>query len=177
MSSLKDQLLAAGLTDKQSHKNARKKKQPKAAKKDRGKLTESARLADQARSTKTIRDKELNHQRQLELDKKARFAQVKQLVENSKIDRMDADVAYSFSFDKKIKQLYVTLEQQTLLSRGQICIVCLSADNFELVPKIVAEKIAQRDDAYVIQNLETESDHTDGDDPYADYKIPDDLIW
>lgn len=177
MSSLKDQLLAAGLTDKQSHKNARKKKQPTAAKKNRGGLSESAKLADKARLEKAQRDKELNQQRQLEADKTARIAQIKQLVEKSKIDRENANIAYSFTLDKKIRKLYVSAEQQSQLARGQICIVTLSTEKFELVPKVVADKIAQRDATYLIHNLVKESDQVDQDDPYADYQIPDDLIW
>ena len=177
MSSLKDQLLAAGLTDKQSVKNARKKKQPKVPKKQRGALSESAKQAEQARLEKANRDKQLNQQRQLEAEKKARFAQVKQLVEQSKIEREDDNVAYSFTYNKKVKNIHVSAEQQKRLALGQICIVALPNERFELVPKVVAEKIAQRDEAYVIQNVEQTSETLTQDDPYADYQIPDDLMW
>ena len=177
MSSLKDQLLAAGLTDKQSVRNARKKKQAKIPKKQRGGLSDSAKLAEQTRLEKAQQDKKLNRERQLESEKKAEFAQIKQLVTGSKIDRKNADIAYSFTHGKKIKKLTVSADQQKQLARGQICIVVLSNESFELVPKIVAEKIIQRDASYVIQNLDKQLDQTTTDDPYADYQIPDDLVW
>lgn len=179
MSSLRDQLFAAGLTDKQSLKNARKAKQQKtkAPKKERGKISESAKLAEQTRLIKAQKDKELNRQRQQAAEQKAQQAQIKQLIQSSKIDREDGDIAYSFTFDKKVKNIYVTAEQQTQLSRGQIIIVMLSEDQFELVPNVVAQKIAQRDASIVIDNTEQADQLSEDDDPYADYKIPDDLIW
>lgn len=50
-------------------------------------------------------------------------------------------------------------------------------DGYELVPKPVAEKIKQRDAKFIINNEnEIEPDQNEND-PYADYNIPDDLIW
>jgi uncharacterized protein YaiL (DUF2058 family) len=46
---------------------------------------------------------------------------------------------------------------------------------FELVPKQIAEKIRQRNPSLVIDL--TEEQPTSEDDPYAEYKVPDDLIW
>ena len=77
---------------------------------------------------------------------------------------------------KKIKSIYVTEEQQKQLARDQIVIVSLEGGLFELVPKKAAEKIAQRDPTSVIENKVTEST-VQADDPYADYQIPDDLVW
>ncbi|MBX2848134.1 MAG: DUF2058 domain-containing protein [Acidiferrobacterales bacterium] len=177
MGSLKDQLLASGLTDKQAVKNARKKKQPKLAKKERNAQSKSAKQAEQALLEKAQRDKKLNQQRQLEAEKKAQVAQVKQLVERSKLQREDAQICYSFTFDKKVKNIYVTPQQQKQLSLGQVSIIALSEDKYELVPNVVAEKISLRDQSYVVNHLSQASDKTDQDDPYADYQIPDDLIW
>ena len=185
MKSLRDQLLKAGLTDKQSVKNVRKQKQkqPKAAKAVRNEASESAKLAMEAQQQKTQRDKELNRQRQQEAEKKAQLAQIKQLVEGSKIDREGAEIAYNFSFANKVKTIYVTAEQQQQLMRNQIAIVTLSAEQFDLVPRKVAEKIIQRNADCVIENGPTQSEGSSpagdstADDPYADYQIPDDLMW
>jgi uncharacterized protein YaiL (DUF2058 family) len=46
---------------------------------------------------------------------------------------------------------------------------------FELVPAETAEKIRQLNPSLVIDPPE-ESESTEDDD-YADYKVPDDLIW
>ena len=77
--------------------------------------------------------------------------------------------------DKKIKKLNVTARQQDQLARGLIAIVALG-DRHELVPAPIAEKIRQRDEAVVVL-LNEKGTGVDEDDPYADYPIPDDLMW
>ena len=52
----------------------------------------------------------------------------------------------------------------------------LDNDVFELVPKVVATKITERDAARVVVNEQADSNPKE-DDPYADYEIPDDLMW
>ena len=47
---------------------------------------------------------------------------------------------------------------------------------YELVPLSVAEKIKQRNEKRVVI-FEAEEKSKDEDDPYADYEVPDDLIW
>ncbi|MEL7287591.1 MAG: DUF2058 family protein, partial [Pseudomonadota bacterium] len=44
-------------------------------------------------------------------------------------------------------------------------------------PRPVANKIAQRDESVIIEQKETESDIPAEDDPYADFVVPDDLMW
>ena len=126
---------------------------------------------------KAKKDKKLNEQRQAEAAKKQLAAQIKQLVDGSKLDRSEGETSYSFTFKKKIKSIYVTPEQQKQLSRDQVVIISLGDERFELVPKMVAEKIAERDAKSVIKNDTVSSTEQAKDDPYADYQIPDDLVW
>ena len=179
MSSLRDQLLAKGLTDKQSVKNVHKQKKNKVKqpKKERGKLSDSAKQAEAARLAKKEHDKELNLQQQKNAETKALKAQIKQLVLVSKLDRESAEVAYSFTYQKKVKTIYVTVEQQKQLAKGQVSIVVLMDGSFELVPNIVAEKINQRMSECVIETALETDDIEDENDPYAEYQIPDDLVW
>ena len=176
MKSLKDQLLKAGLTNQQTVKNTAKKKLPKLKKKDRGGKSDSAKQAERSMQEKMIRDKQLNQNRQSEIDNKALYAQIKQLIERSKIDRDGGEIAYSFTYLKLVKTIYVTTEQQTQLSKNQIGIAVLDNEKFELVPRVVIEKISQRDETCIISNQPI-TNNVSQDDPYADYKIPDDLIW
>ena len=177
MSSLKDQFLKAGLSSKQSAQGGKKNKQPTLSKKARQAASQSSLQAEQAMRDKAQRDKELNLQRQQQAEQKAQQAQIKQLVETSKCDREGGEHAYHFTFAKKVKTLYITEPQQTQLARQQIAIVQLSDQRFELVPKVVADKIAQRDASCIIVNQAKAPAETDQDDPYADYQIPDDLVW
>jgi uncharacterized protein YaiL (DUF2058 family) len=176
MSTLKEQLLKAGLVKKNDAKKAPKKKAPTPAKKNRNKLSEQTLRTQRGMLDKAKKDKRLNQQRKLEAERKALSAQIKQLVDSSKLDRSEGETAYNFTHKKKIKTIYVTQDQQKQLSRDQVVIVCLAGSSFEIVPKKAAEKIAERDSASVIENKVAES-QTAVDDPYADYQIPDDLVW
>ncbi|MDH5217795.1 MAG: DUF2058 domain-containing protein, partial [Gammaproteobacteria bacterium] len=48
---------------------------------------------------------------------------------------------------------------------------------YELVPTAVAEKIKQRDEQYIITTGNRDEAEPDENDPYADFQIPDDLMW
>ncbi len=50
--------------------------------------------------------------------------------------------------------------------------------HYELVPAEIADKIAARRPAAVAFRATAEAGNsTDGDDPYAEYQVPDDLTW
>jgi uncharacterized protein YaiL (DUF2058 family) len=178
MASLQDQLLKAGIVDQKKAKQIKhdKHKQTKQQPKGKGEEAEASILARQALAGKAERDREINRQKQLEADRRAIRAQIIQLVTSNRIDRERGEVAYQFSDDKKIKKLYVTDKLQNQLVRGMIAIVRLG-EGYELVPAAVADKIRQRDDSViVVHNARVASDAPE-DDPYADFQIPDDLMW
>ena len=179
MKSLRDQLLTAGLTDNKSVKDVRKQKQRQNRKfrKTGSEAPEIARQAEQAQRDKSNRDKELKRLRQVEAEKKAHLAQIRQLIDTSKIERTEGEVVFHFTIHGRIKNIHVTTEQREQLARNQIAIAIAGADQVELVPRVVAEKIALRDSSRIIQNRTEEPITSMEDDPYADYKIPDDLIW
>jgi len=182
MASLQDQLLKAGLIDKNRANKAKKENQKK-AKAARGSgiaiSNEVSAAAQRAQAKKVEHDRELNLQRQKASSLNAVTAQIIQLVEMNRLDTNDNDIAYSFVFDNKVKKIYLGEELKNQLVAGRLAIVTIVKNNqrkFELVPAPVAEKIAQRDDSCVVQlneKVETEDD----DDAYAEYKIPDDLMW
>lgn len=174
--SLKDQLLKAGLVKKKDVQKKPKKKAPQVAKKNRNKPSENTLRTQRAMLDKAKKDKKLNEQRRAEAERKALFAQIKQLVNGSKVDRKDGETAYNFTFKKKVKTVYVTEEQHKLLSKDQLVIIAMGDEVFDVVPKVVASKIAERDAAMVVSNEQTDSTPAE-DDPYADYQIPDDLMW
>ncbi len=180
MPSLQDQLLKAGVVDQKKAKQLNKEKR-KAAKQSKAKgqpqVDEAKAAAAKALAEKSERDREMNRQRQAEVEKKAIQAQITQLINTNKLDRKAGDLAYQFVDGKKIKKLYVTSKLQDQLTKGQIAIV-KQGDQYELVPARIAEKIKQRDEARVLVLHEKgNSAAVDEDDPYADYPIPDDLMW
>lgn len=182
--SLKDQLLKAGLVKKKEVRKQPKKKAPQVAKKNRNKPSENTLRTQRQMLDKAKKDKRLNEQKRVEAERKALLAQIKQLVQGSKVDRKGGETAYNFTFNKKVKTVYVTDEQHKQLSKDQLVIIALgnkitgknTDEIFEVVPKVVASKIAERDAQRVVQNEQIDSTPA-ADDPYADYQIPDDLMW
>src|SRR5690606_9493224 len=71
---------------------------------------------------------------------------------------------------------HVTQEQFDRLSRGRLAIVRLSGQ-FQIIPLEAAEKVAERAPHWPVMIAKVEEQPADEDDPYAAYKIPDDLMW
>jgi uncharacterized protein YaiL (DUF2058 family) len=179
--SLQDQLLNAGLSDTKNAKKLEKekRKQKRAAHKSRIEVVDEVKqAAQQAREEKAARDRELNQARNDEAQRKAVDAQIIQLIENHKVDRRGGEIGFNFTFERKIKKLYVNKLQQKLLAAGSIAIVAI-ADRFELIPAQVASKIAERDARRVIFCAQASGEVLEAEerDWYQDYEIPDDLMW
>jgi hypothetical protein len=188
MSSLQEQLLKAGLVDESRAKQAIKEKQKrvnharKSVGKSAAKKVDPAKAAAHKRQAERLaRDKALNEKRKQVLDQKAIAAQVKQLIETNKVDRSKGEIPYSFVYRKKIKKMFIGETEKNLLTGGRLAIVTTVLANegrrFELVPMEVARKIAERDPDTVIELNQQDDSSSAADDPYADYKIPDDLTW
>lgn len=178
MSSLQDQLLKAGIVDKKKLKKAKlsqhsqSKKIPKGQKSvDLNKLQAEANLAK-----RVAKDKALNKENKRLADEKAVQAQIIQLIKANTIDCKNGDVSFQFTDNNVIKKIYVNALLQKQLSKGIVGIAKLN-ESYVIIPSVVAVKITQRDESSIIvmnDNIETESDI---DDAYADYQIPDDLMW
>jgi hypothetical protein len=188
MSSLQEQLLKAGLVDEQKLKQVAKEKQKRSNQSRRSEGKSAAKkkpapvtAAQQRQAERAERDRALNAKRKQALEQKAIAAQVRQLIETNKVDRSKGDIPYSFVYRKKIKKLYIGETEKNLLAGGRLAIVTLVINNegrrFELVPMEVARKIAERDPDTVIELNRQDDSSSAEDDPYADYKIPDDLTW
>src|SRR5690606_10594947 len=176
--SLHEQLLKAGLVDQQKLKqvNSAKRKQQKQQRKSKEQVVDEAKLlAQKAAAEKAERDRELNRQLKEQADRKASAAQIEQLITLNRLPR-EGDIAYNFVDQSKVKRIYVTETVRDKLSEGLLAIVTLN-EQYEVVPAKVAEKIRQRDEACIILCNDRQADAQDEDDPYADYKIPDDLMW
>ena len=111
-----------------------------------------------------------------EAETRAIAAQIIQLIETNRVDDRDGAIVYNFTDANVVKRLFVSEKIYKYLMSGQLAIAKLG-ENYELVPKPVAEKIKQRDADYIINNDHNLEPVAEEDDPYADYKIPDDLIW
>jgi uncharacterized protein YaiL (DUF2058 family) len=178
MVSLAEQLLKAGLVDKNKVKKANqdKSKQQKIERRTGTQSVDEARLAALETQRKNAeRARELNAQRDAAANQKAIMAQITQMVQKNRQSKGAGDIAYNFTHDKKIERIYVSAAVQAHLMAGRLVIVRLG-DATELVPRVIADKIAERDAALVVRVNKT-STAIDADDPYAAFQIPDDLMW
>ncbi len=172
--SLKDQLLKAGLADNKRARQADHAKRQAAKGKTDGESAASA--VQKAREAQVEKDREASRQLILQQEQKAVAAQIRQLIEAHRIERKGGELSYQFSDERKVKKLLVSEPQQYQLIHGQIAIVRLD-ERYELVPAAIAEKIQQRDPAPIVLLNNRQASAVADDDPYADYQIPDDLMW
>ena len=178
MASLQDQFLKAGLVDKNKAKqvNHEKVKQKKVERKTGEQTVDEARLAAQELQRKNAeRARELNAQRDAAANQKAIMAQIAQMVQQNRQAKGNGDIAYNFTYGTKIERIYVSAAVQAHLMAGRLVIVWMGG-KAELVPRVIADKIAERDASLVVRVNKT-STQVDEDDPYAAFQIPDDLMW
>ena len=178
--SLQEQLLKSGLVSSAQAKSAKsdKRKQTEQQRKNNIVVVDEAKeLVEKAQAEKAERDRELNQLIKQQEEQKQLIAQVKQLIELNKQPK-DADgVAYHFNDGNKVKTLYVSETMREQIISGRQAVVKLGG-NYEVVASEVAKKIGLRDPACIIVHNEQGVDAVETkDDPYADFQIPDDLMW
>jgi hypothetical protein len=178
--SLRDQFLKAGLVDKSKVNKVKtdKRKQKKQKQAKGAVVVDENRLRlEQEQAAKVERDRLLNQQRKQEAEQKAIAAQIKQIIEMNSLSLDEGEIAYNFSDDNKVKTLYVTDDLHARISNGSLAIVHYES-GYNVVSKQVAEKIAQRDpEAIVVLNDRLQESLPEADDPYAEFQVPDDLMW
>jgi uncharacterized protein YaiL (DUF2058 family) len=176
-SSLQEQLLQAGLVTKAKANDTRKQKARKAkrAKKPAAgaQPTSPAKPVD---PEKAARDRELDRKRQEARQQRALAAQITDLVRHHRHPRNteDADQPFHFESKGKVKRIYVNADTRERIAAGKLVIVNCNGV-FELVPPDIAEKVRARNPSLVV-DLPGEKTPSE-DDPYADYTVPDDLMW
>ncbi|WP_070988891.1 DUF2058 domain-containing protein [Halofilum ochraceum] len=177
--SLEDQFKELGLANE---KQVRKARQGKKKKKGNRKPTRSEAAAPEPetesakreRAEKAERDRRLESERQAERQAKETAARVRQIAQTNRVEREKGDVAYHFTYGSRIKELWLSKAQHRRLAEGEIGLVAVG-DRYELVSKATAERIREIDAAAVLVLNSGSGDS--GDDPYADFPVPDDLMW
>ncbi|TFW31791.1 DUF2058 domain-containing protein [Massilia horti] len=178
MVSLQEQLLKAGLIDKKKAKvaNQEKSKQQKIERRTGVQsVDESRQAALEAQRKQAERARELNAQRDAAAAEKAVAAQIAQMVQQNRQSKGNGDIAYNFTIGSTIDRIYVSDKVRDHLVAGRLAIVAYNG-GFELVPRAIADKIAERAPESVVR-INKASTEVDADDPYADFKIPDDFTW
>ena len=178
MASLQEQFLKSGLVDKNKAKQANheKTKQKKDERRTGTQTVDEVRLAAlETQRKKAEQAREANAQRDAAATQKAILAQIAQMVQKNRQNKGNGDIAYNFTHNNKIDRIYVSAAVQAHLMAGRLVIVRQGTVT-ELVPRVIADKIAERDASMVVR-VNKASTEVDADDPYAAFQIPDDLMW
>lgn len=173
--SLRDQLLQAGLVNEKQTKEAERqlrqqqRERQQLPKQKRAAASDAELAAQRAQLAKTARDQELSRQQKEQADKRARHAQVEQLIQQNCLPRPQTDERYNFVDGNKIRSIPADRLVRERLSRGEIAIVRRNG-GYELVPAETAARIRARDESAVIGcGVVHDAASADG--------VPDDLIW
>lgn len=183
MASLQDQLLKAGLTTKQKARQANSDKRKKSKQKRSGVKVEAS-LQEQVKSDlaktqqeKLARDTALNNEKQQALASKEQHLRILQILQHHQITNVKGDTEYNYTFESKIKKLFLDTTSHKALVNGRLAL-CGLDDKTYLVTAETAEKVATLNNTVIlVQNTKVEEEITAEDDPYADFQIPDDLMW
>lgn len=174
---LQEQLLKAGLVT--SKKIA---KVQRTAKKSRVQAREAREAVEEKKQAQLERDKQLSEQQKQATLAKEIKAQVKQLIEMNRVSLKKGDIDFNFTDGTLIKKITLDKLTHSQLVNGRLAIARLAIDSngtteYAVIPASVADKIAQRDAESIVLHSALSQEAQDEDDPYADFKVPDDLMW
>jgi len=187
--SLQDQLLKAGLATKQGARNAQaEKRRRNKQKKKKGtvEVTELDQQVAQARLDKQQKDQQLNQQINQKAERKADIAKVKQMIRQHGLTDIEGEQVFNFTYDNKVKKVVVDVPARDALVSGRLGICVLADDReqdeeFYLLADETVRRISAIDEtvvAYLYDRAAQEAEpEMAEDDPYAEYQIPDDLMW
>jgi len=158
--SLRDQLKQAGFVEKTP--KPRPKKKPNTKHKKSGGAAKQAAVeeaAKKAEAEKTAR--------------KAQKAKISDIIEKTQIKKFEGDSVYSYTLDKKIRQIHVTDEARTKLIAGDWVITRLNGSTY-LIPDENGKAILEINPQWVVVSSKDDDSSTD---EYNDFPVPDDLQW
>ncbi|PWQ93046.1 DUF2058 family protein [Leucothrix pacifica] len=178
MSSLRDQLLKAGLVTEEQVKKAETKPKPSgkprknnknkskpqtgqtqsAAKAKKRELTDLERFYKERDSTEKAEKEEQDRQRkEAARVRKQNRAKIGALIRNNMQNDEAAELRYNFVVGSSVKYLFVTEAQQELLSAGKLAIAFLGEKRCLIAPE-VADQILEIEPSRIIIRFEPDSE-------------------
>jgi uncharacterized protein YaiL (DUF2058 family) len=135
--------------------------------------------AQQAQAAKVARDQELNRKREEKAKRRAKIAEIEQIIEQNRAPRLETEDYYSFIDGKKIRRMSVDAERREKLTSGELVVVRYKG-HYAVVPKETADRIRERDENMIVpmtQTKDSPATEITTEDPYKDFVVPDDLMW
>ena len=175
--SLRDQLLKAGLVSEKQVKEAEKQVRKQSRGGPSAEQQKKQAAARQAQAAKAARDRELSRRKAEKAEAKAREAQVRQIVEQHRLPSGDDATPYFFKDGDYLRRVYVNAEQRKKVIGGELAIARYGK-GFALLPLPAAAKVRERDQRAIIDlDTSAEPSRSDEDDAYKGFEVPDDLLW
>lgn len=168
---LQEQMLKAGLVNEKKLKKAKK-----GSKKSRMQAREVKEAVEENKRAQQEKDQVLSTEQKKKRLNKEIQAQVKQLIDMNRIAQSDGDIKYNFTDGTMVKSIYVEPLIQSQLAKG-ILSIARYEETYVIIPTSVAKKIMLRDNDTIIEQNSKVEDQAEEDDPYADFVVPDDLMW
>ena len=178
---LQEQLLKAGLVKKSKVAEAAREQQKARHGKAPAKPSEVALEAERARLEKVERDRALERERKSQTQLGELRAQARQIIHDKQVPGA-GESEYRFDADGAIRGVLVSDEQRRQLSSGALIIVRVG-ERYALLPRAAGDKVRERDAGMVVLDHGIGGDTgqtvvTSEDDAYyAQFQVPDDLVW
>lgn len=175
-SSLRDQLLSLGLISQKQARQTKQQEQQRQFRDRSSKVPPAPTKAQHAQHAKAAHDQELNRKREEKARRRARLAEIHQIVEQNRLPRLENDDHFSFIDGRNIRRMAVDPSRREQLMSGELAIVRFKG-HYAVVPAAIAERIRERDPNMVVPHLQAQTAAPPVDDAYKDFVVPDDLIW
>ena len=179
---LQEQLLKAGLVKKAKVVEvAHQQNKARHAKGTPAPLGEARLDAERARAEKLERDRALAAEQKARARSLELRAQARQIIEDKKVPRA-GESEYRFTVDDSIRTVLVNDDLRKKLSSGALVIARID-DRFELLPRAAVDKVRERDASMIVLDHgqdaggDTSTTTSEDDAYYAQFKVPDDLVW
>lgn len=178
---LQAQLLKAGLVNKAKVAGAAREQLKARHGKGPAKPSDSAREAERARTEKAEHDRALERERKSQARLAELRAQARQIIEDKQVPGA-GDSDYRFDADGAIRSLPVSDEQRRQLSSGALVIARLG-ERYALLPRAAGNKVRERDAGLIVLDHGTDASSgqtaatSENDAYYAQFEVPDDLVW
>lgn len=122
--SLRDQLLKAGLvTEKQVKQLTQQQAKKSPSRHKPPEVTPQQRAVQQAQAEKSARDQALNLKKQQKAERKARAAEVNQLVEQYRVPKIESDDYFNFVHRNTVERIAVDAATRQRIGSGELLIV------------------------------------------------------
>jgi len=137
-----------------------------------------ASAAQAAQAAKIARDLAISQKQRVKAEKRARHAEIKQLIEQHVVARPIEGEAYNFLDGTKIRQIRIGSAQRLQLAAGELLILRFDG-LYRLLPAEIAARIRERDERIFLHTgvATGTAPASAADDAYAAFVVPDDLIW